>query len=178
MTPPTYLRDSMKIGLVLQFATLFSVLIGGLGLAVALSIHREQVKTQVFLALSARYDALLQSSSPGVWLNMRPGTILPDRTEETTIAALRFFGLLSVAYILFREGGIPRRMWRLMLDSVEPRLQNPLLVREWEHLKCEFEEFPEFVALITSIQHTKRNEGNSLRGYPTRKKAHSGLRLS
>ena len=55
-----------KVGLVLQFATLFSVLIGGLGLAVALLINREQMKTQVFLALSARYDALLQSASPGV----------------------------------------------------------------------------------------------------------------
>jgi len=52
------------------------------------------------------------------------------------------------------------------------------LVREWEHLKCEFEEFAEFVALITSIQHTKRNEGNGFRSYPTRKKAHSGLRIS
>ena len=178
MTPPTYLRDSMKIGLILQFATLFSVLIGGLGLAVALLNNREQLKTQVFLALSARYDELLQSSTPGVWLSMRPGTSLPDRTEETTIAALRFFGLLSVAYILFREGGIPRRMWQLMFHSVEPRLRNPLLAREWEHLKCEFEESPEFVALITSVQHTKQNEGSSLRGYPTRKKVRSGLRPS
>jgi hypothetical protein len=144
----------MKLGLVLQLATLFSVLIGGLGLAIAIWINREQLKTQVFLALSARYDELLRSSL-GVWQDPQPGATLPDRTEEMTILALRYFTLMSVAYVLFLEHGIPGRLWQIMLFSAKPRLRNPLLAREWEHLRPDFENFPEFVALVGSLQDPK-----------------------
>ena len=61
----------MNVQEIIQYATLFSVLVGGLGLALAFLIHRAQVKTQIFLALSARYDELLHSSSADVWLNIR-----------------------------------------------------------------------------------------------------------
>ena len=117
-------------------------------------IHREQVKTQLFLAMSARYDELQQSSSPGVWLSMPlHGTTLPERTEALTISVLRFCTLFSLTYLLFLERRVPKRMWQLMLHSAERRLRSPLFVREWEHLRSEFESFPEFVALVASVQH-------------------------
>ena len=50
---------TMYIGQIIQFATLSSLLMGGLGPIVAVFIHREQVKTQIFLAMSAQYDELL-----------------------------------------------------------------------------------------------------------------------
>ena len=56
----------MNVQQIIQYATLFSVLVAGLGLAVAFLIHREQVKTEIFLAVSARYDELLRSSGAGV----------------------------------------------------------------------------------------------------------------
>ena len=147
------LRDRMNIRLIIQYATLGSMLIGGLGLAVGFFIHREQVNTQIFLALMARYDELIQSTSPGVWLGMPPGTRLPERTDDLTISALRFCTLLSLIYLLFREHRIPMRGWQLILHSAERRLRSPLFVREWEHLRSEFESFPEFVELVASVQH-------------------------
>lgn len=47
---------ALNFGQIIQYATLVSLLMGGLGLVVAVLIHREQVKTQIFLALSAQYD--------------------------------------------------------------------------------------------------------------------------
>jgi hypothetical protein len=44
---------------------LLSLLIGGVSVGVALLTHRDQVKTQIFLELSARYDGLMQSSAAG-----------------------------------------------------------------------------------------------------------------
>jgi hypothetical protein len=71
----------MSLQHIIQLATLFSVLVGGLGLEVAFVIHREQVKTQIFLALSARYDELVHSSSAGVWLSVPEEATLTERSH-------------------------------------------------------------------------------------------------
>ncbi len=142
----------MNIQPFIQYATLISVLVGGLGLAVAFFIHRDQVRTQVFLALSARYDELLHSSSHDVWLSIQPGTVLPDPSHEVTISALRFCTFVSLTYFLYLERHIPKRMWRLMMRTAERRMRSPVFVREWQHLKSEFESFPEFVEFMTSVQ--------------------------
>ena len=150
----------MNVTAIIQFAGLFSALVGSLGLAVAFFIHREQVKTQIFLALSARYDDLLHSSS-GVWLHVSTDqAVVPERTHEITISALRFCTLVSLTYFLFLDRRIPKRMWHLMLRSAEQRMRTPLFIREWEHLRSEFESFPEFVELVTSVQCANRNGRN------------------
>jgi hypothetical protein len=136
---------------IIQYATLFSVLMGGLGLAVAVVNHRAQLKTQIFLALYAQYDELLKNSSAQFWLSVPLGTELPERTEDLIISMMRFCTLVSLTYLLFRERRIEKRMWELMLRSAERRFRNPLFMREWEHLRAEFEPFPEFVALVTSV---------------------------
>src|ERR1700751_2467021 len=143
----------MNVQQIIQYATLFSGLVGSLGLLVAFCIHREQVKTEIFLALSARYDELVHSSSAGVWLSVSPDEAnLAGRNQEVTISALRFCTLVSLTSFLFLDRRIPKRMWHLMLRSAERRMRTPWFVREWEYLRSEFESFPEFVELVTSVQ--------------------------
>ena len=125
---------AMSVGEVIQYATLFSLLIGGLGLVVAVLIHRVQLKTQIFLALYAQYDELLKNSSARFWLSVPSGTELPERTEDVIISMMRFCTLVSLTYLLFREHRIPKRMWELMLRSAERRFRSPLFMREWQHL--------------------------------------------
>ena len=144
---------TMHIRHIIQYATLLSIVMGGLGVVVAVSNHRVQVKTQIFLAMSAQYSELLKNSSAGFWLSVPPGMELPERTDDLTISMLRFCTLVSLTYLLFCERRIPRRMWELMLHSAERRFRSPLFMREWEHLRIEFESFPEFVALVTSVHH-------------------------
>ena len=142
---------TMHIGHIIQYAALFSVLMGGLGVVVAVLNHREQVKMQIFLAMSAQYDELLKNPSAEFWLTVPPGEELPERTDNLTISMLRFCTLVSLTYLLFREHRIPKRMWELMFRSAERRFRSPLFVREWEYLTTEFESFPEFVSLINSV---------------------------
>jgi hypothetical protein len=141
----------MTIGHLIQYTTLLSLLMAGLGVVVAVLNHREQVKTQIFLAMSAQYDELLKNSSAGFWLSGPVGTELPERTDDLSISILRFCTLVSLTYLLFCEHRIPKRMWELMLRSAERRFRSPLFMREWEHLRTEFESFPEFVSLVTSV---------------------------
>jgi hypothetical protein len=141
----------MHIGQIFQYATLFSVLMGGFGVAVAVLIHRVQLQTQIFLALYAQYDDLLKNSSAQFWLSVPSGTDLPGRSEDVVISMMRFCTLVSLTHLLFREHRIPKQMWDLMLRSAERRFRSPLFMREWEFLRDEFESFPEFVTLVTSL---------------------------
>jgi hypothetical protein len=141
----------MNTGKILQYAALFPLLMGSFGLVVAVLIHRVQLKTQIFLSLYAQYDELLKNSPTQFWLSVPRETELPERTEDVVISMMRFCTLVSLTYLLFREHRIPKRMWELMLRSAERRFRSPLFVREWEHLRDEFESFPEFVALVTSL---------------------------
>ena len=165
---------TMHIAHVLQYATLLSLLMGGLGLVVAVVNHREQVKTQIFLAMSAQYDELLKNSSSSLWLCWSPSTELPKRTDELIISMLRFCTLVSLTHLLYRERRIPKRMWELMLRSAERRFRSPLFMREWEHLKTEFESFPEFVALVASVHHMPPHTENlgPGPGLPAQKEGH------
>ena len=70
---------TMNFGHAIQHATLLSLLMGGLGVVVAVLNHRVQVKTQIFLAMSAQYDELLKNSSAVFWLSVPVGTELPRR---------------------------------------------------------------------------------------------------
>ena len=152
----------IHLGQIIQYATLMSLLMGGLGLVVAVFIHRDQAKTQIFLAMSAQYSELLKDSSAALWLNRKTGTELPERTEDLTISMMRFCTLVSLTHLLYLERRIPKRMWELMLRSAERRFRSPLFMREWEHLRIEFESFPEFVALVSSV-HRRLPHADDLR---------------
>ena len=159
----------MNTGHIVQYATLLSILMGGLGLVVAVGIHREQAKTQIFLAMSAQYSELLKNSSAEFWLSVPSGTELPERTDELLISMLRFCTLVSMTYLLFLERRIPQRMWELMLRSAERRFRSPMFMREWEYLRVEFEAFPEFVTLVASVHWENRSTGPLL---PAQKEDH------
>ncbi|MBV9498426.1 MAG: hypothetical protein JO138_03535 [Acidobacteriaceae bacterium] len=137
---------------ILQYATLLSMLIGGVSVAVAVFNHRQQLKTQIFLALSARYDELMHNSSAELWLTRTPVPTNHQSSDDSTMSALRFCILFSVTYFLFLEHQIPKRMWRLILHSAERRMRNPIFIREWQYLRVEFESFPGFVNLVNSVQ--------------------------
>ena len=141
----------MNVGQVIHLATLVSLLMGGLGVVVAIVNHREQVKTQIFLALSARYDELLKDSSSALWLNNSPATQISEEADDVFISMMRFCTLVSITYFLFREHRISKPMWELMLRSAERRFQSPAFMRKWDHLRAEFEAFPEFISLVASM---------------------------
>lgn len=165
---------TIHIGHILQYATLLSILMGGLGLVVAVGIHREQAKTQIFLAMSAQYSELLKNSSAEFWVSVPLGKELPEPTDDLFISMLRFCTLVSLTYLLFLEHRIPKRMWELMLRSAERRFRSPLFVREWAQLRTEFDAFPEFVILVISVQHMPTHIGNLGGGpvIPTQKEGH------
>ena len=72
----------MNVNSLLQYARLFSVAVGLLGVAIALFVNRQQVNTQIFLALTSQYDDLIGSSSAGLWAGLHSENDLPERNSE------------------------------------------------------------------------------------------------
>jgi hypothetical protein len=122
-------------------------------------IHRQQVTTQIFLELSARHDALLHSSPACVWTNAE--SQLPAPTDELTASVLRYCSLISFSYFLLQQRSIPKKMWELMLPSVERTVRSPLFLREWRRVRSEFESFTDFLAFVASIQEEGRRSDHA-----------------
>ena len=116
--------------------------------------------TQIFLELSARYDALLHTSSFGVWMSTEAQ--LPAATHELTAYVLRYCSLVYFCYFMFQQRRIPRKMWTLMLPSIERTLHSPLFVREWKTISFEFQSVPDFFALVEAAQEKSRTSGPAL----------------
>jgi hypothetical protein len=145
---------------IIQYTTLISLGVGILGLGIAVLIHRQQAATQIFLELSARYDALLHTSSFGVWMSTEAQ--LPAATHELTAYVLRYCSLVYFCYFMFQQRRIPKKMWTLMLPSIERTLRSPLFVREWKTISFEFQSFPDFFALVEAAQEKSRTSGRAL----------------
>ena len=111
----------------LQYATLFSLLIGGLGLAVE----------QAVSFIRRRSD--------------HKGTAGCKRSRSDLAQAGEDFAELRVDFAVAVHGG-PHGLAQEMLQSAERRLRSPLFAREWEVLRSEFESFPEFLTLVNSVQ--------------------------
>jgi hypothetical protein len=58
---------------------------------------------------------------------------------------------VSLPYALPDERTFPQRSMIIYLAFC--LIVGPLFVRDWEHLRTEFESFPEFVALVASVHH-------------------------
>ena len=138
---------------ILHYATLFSLAIGLIGVAIALLVNRQQLTTQIFLTVFARYDELLENSSVGLWASLQPETGLPETNKELTMSVLRYYNHTLFMFFLYKWGRIPGKLWKLVLPSVRERLSSPAFIREWKVLQKEFEHFPEFSAFVHNIQH-------------------------
>ena len=145
----------MKLISILQYATLFSVGIGLLGVAISLLTNRQQLTTHIFLAVFSRYDELLENSSAGFWASLLPETELPEPSEELTMSVFRYYNNTFLMFFLHKWGRIPAKLWNLILPAVRRRLRSPAFLREWKKLESEFEHLPEFSAFVRNVQHER-----------------------
>jgi hypothetical protein len=100
----------MKLISILQYATLFSLGIGLLGVGISLLTNRQQLTTHIFLAVFSRYDELLENSSAGFWASLLPETELSEPSEELTMSVFRYY---NNAFLMFfcTNGGASRRSY-------------------------------------------------------------------
>jgi hypothetical protein len=131
---------------VTDLSQLGAVLVGGVGIAVALVNQRRQLNAQMFIEFSKRFEELLRLFPTEAWLaNRKSGQELPPSSKEITECVLYCLQFVADVYHLHEAGYISNRLWKLWEREIRRTLKGPLFVREWNAVAEEFSHDKEFL---------------------------------
>jgi hypothetical protein len=147
----------MTAEVLVQLGQAGTLLIGTLGIGVALRNQRRQLNAQMFVEFSRRFDDLLRLFPTEAWLaNRNPGQPLPPASQELTDCTLYCVQFISDVYYLHKGGYISRQLWLLWEREIKRTLRGPLFQREWEQVASEFSHDPAFIQYINTLANRKR----------------------
>jgi len=132
----------------LQFGTL---IVGGVGIGVALVNQRRQLNAQMFIEFSRRFEELLRLFPTEAWLaNRKLDQELPPRSREITECTLYCIQFVADMYHLHKAGYISSQLWKLWEREIKRTLKGPLFVREWSAVATEFSHDKDFLDYLAS----------------------------
>ena len=149
-----------------QLGNAGTMLVGGIGIYVALRSQRRQVNAQTYLEVSGRFQELLRLFPTEAWLaNRNPAHPMPPPSREITDCTLYALQFASDVYYLRRGGYIPEHLWKVWERAIRRTLTGPVFQREWPGLAIEFAHSVEFVNYInTTIHCSEQKLQRDLRG--------------
>jgi hypothetical protein len=146
------LADMTTPNITLLLGQVGTLLIGSLGLAVALRTQRRQLNAQMYIEFSKRFEELLRLFPTDAWLaNRNPGQPLPPSSPELRDCTLYCIQFIAHAYYLHQGRYIATNLWRLWEREIKRTLSGPLFEREWENVKAEFAHDPQFSHYISCL---------------------------
>jgi len=143
--------------IVVQLGQVGTIVIGSIGVCVALVNQRRQMNAQMFIEFSGRFQNLLRLFPTEAWLaNRNPTQPLPPSSPELTDCTLYCLQFVADAYYLHKGGYISKKMWMLWAREIKHTLSGPLFQREWAGVATEFAHDPEFLKYIEGLMRGKR----------------------
>jgi hypothetical protein len=137
-----------------QYGTL---LIGSLGIGVALLNQRRQLNAQMFIEFSKRFEDLLRLFPTEAWLaNRNLKQALPPPSQELTDCTLYCVQFIADLYHLRKGGYIPKKLWMLWEREIVRTLSGPVFDREWTKIRAEFAHDSEFLNFLSTLTRHKR----------------------
>src|SRR5271156_352918 len=137
----------MKItadGLV-QLGQVGTLVIGSMGIWVALATKRRQLNAQMFMEVSGRFQELLRLFPTEAWLaNRNPSQPMPPSSQELTDCTLYCMQFIADAYYLHKGGFISKNIWTLWEREIKRTLRGPIFRREWAGVAAEFDHDRQF----------------------------------
>ena len=147
----------MTAEVLVQLGQAGTLLIGTLGIGVALRNQRRQLNAQMFIEYSRRFEDLLRLFPTEAWLaNRNPGQPLPPPSQELTDCTLYCIQFIADVYYLHKGGFISRNLWLLWEREIKRTLRGPLFAREWEKVAPEFSHDCAFIQYINTLTNRKR----------------------
>jgi hypothetical protein len=134
-----------------------TLLIGSLGLGVALLTQRRQLNAQMFIEFSKRFEDLLRLFPTEAWLaNRNPGQPLPPSSPELRDCTLYCIQFIADCHYLHKGRFISTSLWRMWEREITRTLGGPLFEREWQNVKAEFAHDPQFSHYISCLTQRRR----------------------
>src|SRR5271165_1361332 len=148
----------MRLDLVLgQLGQVGTLVIGGVGICVALINQRRQLNAQMFIEFPGRFQDILRLFPTEAWLaNRNPSQPLPPSSQELTDCTLYCIQFVADVYYLHKGGYISSHMWSLWEREIKRTLSGPLFEREWGKVRSEFSHDNDFIQYLHTLTHTKR----------------------
>jgi len=133
----------------LQCAQLCTILVGSLGVAVALRSHRRQMHAQMYIEFSSRLNALLRRLPAQTWMaNTGVADEIPPRSEDLTKACFESLHIIADLYHLHQHGYVAPELWQSWRRGIKRALHGPVLQREWFVIEAAFDHNPEFCIFV------------------------------
>ena len=133
----------------LQVGTL---IVGSVGIGVALVNQRRQLNAQMFIEFSGRFQELLRLFPTDAWLaNLNPSQPLPPTSQQLTDCTLYCIQFIADVYHLHKGGYISRSLWRLWEREIKRTLTGPVFRREWDGVAAEFAYNRDFLRYIDGL---------------------------
>ena len=140
-----------------QLGQVGTLVIGSVGICVALINQRRQLNAQMFIEFSGRFQELLRLFPTEAWLaNRNPSQPLPPSSQELTDCTLYTLQFIADVYYLQKGGYISSSMWRLWEREIRNTLHGPLFQREWGGVAAEFAHDPGFLQYINMLMRCNR----------------------
>jgi hypothetical protein len=142
--------------ILVQLGQVGTIVIGSVGVCVALVNQRRQLNAQMFIEFSGRFQNLLRLFPTEAWLaNRNPTQPLPPSSQELTDCTLYCLQFVADAYYLHKGGYISKKMWMLWAREIKHTLNGPLFQREWMGVAAEFAHDPELLQYIEGLMRSK-----------------------
>jgi hypothetical protein len=135
------------------YATLLIVFFTAVSLVVGIVIYYRQSNAQVFLEYTKRYsDIMNRFPAEGLKARLNLLAKLPEKSDELSLAVLRYLNLCSEEFYLCKQKYLSSRVWGIWEAELKRTLSSPLFVREWAELREEFRSYPEFLEYVDRVQ--------------------------
>jgi hypothetical protein len=134
-----------------------TLLIGSVGVGVALENQRRQLNAQMFIEFSRRFEELMRLFPTEAWLaNRNPSRPLPPPSNELTECTLYCIQFIADIYLLHKDGYIPKKLWILWESEIKCTLTGPLFRREWEGVAAEFSHNSGFLGYVETLMNSNK----------------------
>jgi hypothetical protein len=138
-----------------QFGQVGTLVVGSLGILVALRTQNRQLNAQMFIEFSSRFQDLLRLFPTQAWLaNRNPSQPLPPSSQELTDCTLYTIQFIADLYFLHAGGYISKNMWKLLEREIRATLSGRVFQREWQGVSAEFAHSQEFVQYVNTMMHS------------------------
>ena len=141
---------------IVQSSQIGTLLLGCVGVWVAMFNQRKQLNAQMFIEVSGRFQELLRLFPTEAWLaNRNFSQPLPPPTQEITDCTLYCLQLVADVYHLHKSGYISRALWSAWEREIKHILDGRIFRREWEGLAVEFAHNEAFLHYINGLMQPK-----------------------
>jgi hypothetical protein len=158
----TFQGMKLPADVLVQLGQVGTLILGSLGVWVAMFNQRRQLNAQMFIEISRRFQEVLRMFPTEAWLaNRNPFATLPPPSQEITDCTLYCIQLIADVYHLRQGRYISRRLWSAWEREIKHTLEGPVFQREWKKVAVEFSHNGNFQRYIDTLMRAKTSSGDA-----------------